>query len=373
MIRFVCDKCNNAFDEKMCCPYCGSATVHTIENSDRDDVIDLFEDSKKNDDINKKYIEIEKYSKVVKHSSAKGENKGHRYPIIILSAAGLLTVLGIVFLIIAAVRLKEAERLRNDQINTEAVNTESTTSADEKPELTGISMYVRLDNAYGNRNASLFYTFSNDGEVLKTRNTAVFYLDVRPVPADADIPEVEWSVSDTTYFELSGNRVKMLLETKELTTLPKITAKTKDGRHSITIDVEINHAGWSRIGDHQYFIRGNEEMLKNQWWEDTEKKRYVNNEGIAVTGWQKITDENGRTAIYHFKEKNGNLDTNQDIELKNSEGENAIVHVNADGEAYDSWLYLDGKKYYCNGDGEMLKDTTMESYVFDAEGALVEE
>ena len=290
---------------------------------------------------------------------------------ILIAAAVVLLIGGIVIWRLAA--NKDDGETKNTATTAKTVLTTTVSAATEKaiteaiPTITGIRIIATMNNVGSNEAETRTFTFDKDGGTLSARNTAVFQLEVQSVPDGAGTPEVTWTVSEPDCIEISNNVMNVLKELPEGVDSAVVTATTSDGKYSRSFNVEVSHAGWNKARDDFYFIKGNEEMYRSQWWRGSEYSRYLGSDGLAVSGWQQLKDEDGTEHAYYFNLKSKVLAVSTTISTDFGE-----CTVNEKGELINSWLNLNGKWYYYDANGLMLKDTSAEidgkTYSFGSDG-----
>ena len=233
--------------------------------------------------------------------------------------------------------------------------------ATEKPvEVVALSsFYVTLEKqAKDSSDAQTRQMFIlEDGGSIVLREGCRAEVSILPEPADAEVKEVKWQISDAdriTIAEISKTKGMLSVETLGNTKLVEasVVAKAVSGDGStkeISFTVQIIKAGWYQEGKNWYFIGGDDVKytgLRNVAGDTY----YFDEHGVVQEGFQKIEGD-----TYYFGEDNKMLKNDW---LKTKEDE---VEV---------W-------YYFREDGTMISGTTETidgtEYTFDDEGRWIKE
>ena len=213
-----------------------------------------------------------------------------------------------------------------------------------------------------------------DGQRIFVRTTGNIERVVRPEPADASVPEFEWSVSDTEKLTVEGNQIKAEKETADGETV-KVTGTSKDGKIKVSYEVEIGHGGWNRIAGRWYFITGGDYYYRNTWKEKGDEKCYLGADGAAVVGWLQI-EEDGVDRAYYF-DQNGIMVKGKTVDF----GNDLKCIFDEAGYVKGGWILImdgDQEKWYAYDEsGVMIKNTTKTikgvTYTFDENGLMTKE
>lgn len=136
--------------------------------------------------------------------------------------------------------------------------------------------------------------------------------------------------------------------------------------------------GWQDDGT---YFNDQGEQVKASWMEIDGVKYYFDAEGYSVTGWQDIEGKK-----YYFNE-DGSMATGQVTvdgttyhltdagELKTgwiTEGDNSFYYNENGEQVKDQSIDIEGKKYFFDANGVMLKDTTKDGYTIASDGVATE-
>ena len=117
--------------------------------------------------------------------------------------------------------------------------------------------------------------------------------------------------------------------------------------------------GWHLVGGVWYYFVGSGAM-KTGWHQDGKTWYYFSGSGAMKTGWQEV---NGK---WYYFEGSGAMYTG----WRYSGGE--WYYLKASGDMTTGWLLINGRWYYFYNSGAMAYNTTIDGYVLDNSGAMVE-
>lgn len=120
----------------------------------------------------------------------------------------------------------------------------------------------------------------------------------------------------------------------------------------------VKKDGWNKNENSTWSYYKNGESIKMQWLHDG-PWYYLNNEGIMVTGWNKIG------GYWYYFNTSGAMQTGW---LKD---DGKWYYLRGSGVMATGWIEDAGDWYYLNQSGVMLADTTVDGYQLGSSGAWI--
>lgn len=184
---------------------------------------------------------------------------------------------------------------------------------------------------------------------------------------------------DNETYTLNVYRGKLTASDTTSTTGTKAT-----GAQTFKIANEVSQYNvWKRFDGKWKYVDGTGQVLKELWWFDKNngKNYYLDKDGFRTTGW---LNNNGNW--YYFNE-NGEMQTDWVCIDKNWYylNKSGVMKMGWLEDSTGNWYYLDnsgamktgwvensdGKWYYLDSTGKMIKDSTVNGYQLDRNGALI--
>lgn len=208
---------------------------------------------------------------------------------------------------------------------------------------------------YFNENGRLQYGWItvNKKKYYANKKTGVLYVS-------------KWSSSGKYYFQSDGSlAVSMWVGNKWVNENGKYTGKTKTG--FVTFEGNTYYyksatqyvTGWFKVSGKYYYADSDGIVQKSKWI----GKRYVNSNGVRVTGMKKIGSK-----TYLFQ-SNGKIYSKTWVKYNGK-----YYYCNANGVVQMSkWITISGKKYYVNSSGVRVtgwKTISKKKYYFSSSGVM---
>ena len=240
-----------------------------------------------------------------------GQGIKNNHNFIVLLGSLLIALIGIVFFVVAMIRMNKTEEKSTENMENKAYFSLQNASemGGEVSYSVGEKKVYQVDDAMEERPRVNYYLRQlsekegyikewelSDGMIIPARTWGQFTVVAVPQLSNEEVSNLQIVASDKELVTISENQITV----NEIKKYEKVmvTVFTGTEETSLSFCLDVQHGGWNTLNGEYYFVSGSGNIKTNQWRDDGEFKRYLNEGGLAVKGWYTIDGK-----MYFFDDK----------------------------------------------------------------------